>query len=175
MVKIHANTKPSPPIEILNQLVYYDKDQGCLFWKQTKGRMIADEPCLCIGSNGHHIIQINGKQYQVSRIIWFMHYGSDAECTIDHKDTDKLNDHISNLRLATIGQNNCNVAPRSNNKSGIRGLSFDSTRLKWKASVGLHGKVISLGRFKGKILAIKAIKEARSKLQKEFAFREHNI
>lgn len=51
-----------------------------------------------------------------------------------------------------------------NNKSGIRGVSWDSSRSKWAANITFKRKTIHLGRFDNKMDAI----NARNKAEKEY-------
>lgn len=166
--KIHENTKICPSLEILNDLFTYDERLGILIRKKSSANASAGSVVEC---RNHYYgrVTIDYVTYSVHRIIWKMHYGVDAEYTIDHKDGDKTNNHISNLRLATIGQNNCNRNHNNKNTSGVNGLSFDWKRLRWKACICLHGNRIHLGRFKNKEKAIAVLNEAKAKLQKEFA------
>ncbi|ARK33948.1 AP2/ERF family transcription factor [Lactiplantibacillus plantarum] len=50
-----------------------------------------------------------------------------------------------------------------NNKSGIRGVSWDSSRSKWEAKITFKQKTIHLGRFDNKKDAINARKKAEKK------------
>lgn len=66
---------------------------------------------------------------------------------VDHVNTNKLDKRRSNLRLCTPSQNHANK-PRSNkNTSGYKGVSWDSTRQKWKAGITVKQKARNLGRF----------------------------
>lgn len=42
---------------------------------------------------------------------------------IEHKDENKLNCQLSNLRLASSSENHCNITKRKNNTSGVKGIS----------------------------------------------------
>ena len=58
---------------------------------------------------------------------------------IDHKDGDRQNNHIDNLRVVT-NQENC-----FNTKA--KGYSFNKNANKWKAQIRLDGRVFYLGSF----------------------------
>ncbi len=66
-----------------------------------------------------------------------------AHLQTDHINRDRLDNRRSNLRNVTPSVNTWNQGMRSDNTSGVRGVCFDRTRRKWKAT---HGKR-SLGRF----------------------------
>lgn len=66
-----------------------------------------------------------GKRYINHRIIFFLHFGYCPEI-IDHIDGIRTNNRISNLRAATLSQNNCNTKLRKDNSSGHKGVSLRS-------------------------------------------------
>jgi len=96
---------------------------------------------------------------------------------VDHIDMDKLNNHRSNLRLASSSQNHCNVGKRSSNTSGYKGVIFQAG--KWVAQMAYQGKSIYLGRFDTPEAAAHAYNEQALKLHGEFArvnlFGEDNL
>lgn len=67
---------------------------------------------------------------------------------VDHIDGNGINNRRGNLRLATRSQNLANQKIGRANKSGHKGVSWDSERQKWTAKVMQHGKTYNLGRFK---------------------------
>lgn len=66
------------------------------------------------------------------------------------------------------------TTPFNNNTSGVTGISWDSSREKWKAQIWFKNKKYHLGRYENKEDAIKARKEAEEKLHKDF-LREKGI
>ena len=79
----------------------------------------------------------------------------------DHKDGNGLNNRRNNLRICTIAENNQNqVNMKSNNKSGIRNVCWDSSRNKWLVSV----KQKYIGRYDNIDDAHKAAEKARKTL-----------
>jgi hypothetical protein len=101
---------------------------------------------------------IDGKQKHYKLHILIM--GKKDSLEIDHINRDKLDNRKSNLRFVTHKENTFNQSVRVNNKSGIRGISYDSSRKKWIATIGNR----SLGRFKTKDEAI----EARVKAEQDY-------
>lgn len=89
---------------------------------------------------------------------------------IDHKDGNIFNNSESNLRIATISQNNHNSRiSRKNNVSGCKGVYFENFTKKWKAVIMVNKKRIILGRFKEKVLAAIAYDDAAIIHHGEFA------
>lgn len=65
----------------------------------------------------------------------------------DHINRNKLDNRRSNLRVCTPSQNQSNKGVQSNNRSGIRGVSWNSRLSKWVVHVCKQGKVLHLGVF----------------------------
>lgn len=64
---------------------------------------------------------------------------------VDHINGNGLDNQKSNLRLATNSQNICNSRLRSDNTSGYRGVSWNSSHGKWVATAVINGKQRQLG------------------------------
>jgi hypothetical protein len=66
---------------------------------------------------------------------------------IDHRNRDKVDNRIENLRPATSSQNKGNIGLLRTNRSGYRGVSLNSRSGKWHAQIKINGKQTYLGRF----------------------------
>ena len=95
--------------------------------------------------------------------------GEDPSEIIDHKDGDTLNLKWPNLRPATNGTNIQNSKLRSDNKSGVKGVCWDTYHKKWVAHVTVDGKQVKIGRFKTIEEATVAVEAARERMHGEFA------
>jgi hypothetical protein len=81
---------------------------------------------------------------------------------VDHIDHDTLNNTKPNLRVATSSENAQNRNGLcSNNKSGVRGVSYSKTAKKWKSTICVNKKVMHIGYFHDKYEAEKAVIKAR--------------
>ena len=100
--------------------------------------------------NGYILFNFNYNQriYKIyaHHIVWLFAYG-EVPNIIDHKNGDKLNNAISNLRLATPSQNQANTNKQNNNTSGHKGVHWNKRNKKWVAKIGINGKGIYLGCF----------------------------
>ncbi|URX37656.1 hypothetical protein FNPHOIGM_00019 [Dickeya phage DchS19] len=73
--------------------------------------------------------------------VWIEHNGPVPEgFYVDHIDNDPTNDDISNLRLARPHENSWNSKAPSSNKTGLKGLSWDKSRERWRGAVKTLGK-----------------------------------
>ena len=85
---------------------------------------------------------------------------------VDHRDGDGLNNRRNNLRKATTSQNICNQRIRSDNTSGLKGVS--PRYGKWQARITAHGKTRSLGWFPTPESAYAAYCKASLQMHGEF-------
>jgi hypothetical protein len=63
----------------------------------------------------------------------------------DHRDGNGLNNQKYNLRPCTSQQNSMNVRPRVGCSSRFKGVSYHKQNDRWRASLTLNGKMVSLG------------------------------
>lgn len=120
-------------------------------------------------STGYLVVSVGGKSLLAHRLAWFFVHGEWPEGDIDHKDGDKLNNAISNLRLATSAQNSHNSQTPKHNQSGIKGVSYCKAEQKWTAQVAVGRKPVLMKRFKTKEEAAHAVQLARIEAHGEFA------
>lgn len=81
----------------------------------------------------------------------------------DHIDRNHLNNRRSNLRILPKGANAQNVSSHAGSSSKYRGVSWSKSKKRWRASIHVNGKVISLGDFKDEDAAGEAARAARRK------------
>lgn len=98
------------------------------------------------GQRTRWVITINGIELYRHLVVWAWHQG-EWKFGIDHKDRDKSNDRIENLRTATASQNNANTTRYANNTSGIKGVSWHKRQQKWIARIMVKGRAIQIGSF----------------------------
>lgn len=90
-------------------------------------------------STGYHRLQIGAETWMLYRIIWIYHYGEiPVGKTIDHKDHDKTNNIITNLRLATRSEQNKFQRKRSGCSSQYIGVSWRKRNSKYEVTVNTY-------------------------------------
>jgi hypothetical protein len=81
--------------------------------------------------NGRQCFKVtfNKTFWLLHRILWVMRNGEiDASLDIDHIDGNGLNNSVDNLRLVSSAVNQRNKKQRSDNSSGVTGVSFCTTK-----------------------------------------------
>ena len=95
--------------------------------------------------HGYYQCSIGMKKYYHHRVVYWVHYpdwnihDNSHDNVIDHIDGNPSNNHISNLRVATQGENMQN--------STAKGYTYDKINKKWRSNIKVNGKIIHLGRF----------------------------
>lgn len=108
----------------------------------------------------HHDILVQNDGYEVDHV--------------EHGTLDFIDNRKSNLRLVTHSQNVTNQSLRSDNTSGVRGVSYNSRRGKWVAYIKTDGVFNYLGVFIEKEHAISARIYAEKQYHGEYAYNENN-
>lgn len=98
-------------------------------------------------NEGYWRVAIDGETYYCAQIIWLLAFGFLPCLTLDHKDTDKANDALTNLRLATKAQNAANSKLNARNVTGLKGVSLCKTTNRYRADICIAGIRKNLGRY----------------------------
>lgn len=133
--------------EHLRHRLHYDEKTGIFTWKNHKAPGNNGKRAGTRSKHGYIQISVDGVRYPASNLAWLYVYGKMPDCLIDHWDTVRHHDWISNLREATHSQNAKNAVLYRNNKSGFKGVSYYKTTNKWRAEFCLDGKGKHLGYF----------------------------
>lgn len=78
----------------------------------------------------------------------------------DHINGKRLDNRRENLRSVTFAENLRNRSKNSNNKSGYKGVSWNTKSKKWLAYITLNGKTTYLGGFENRLDAARAYERA---------------
>lgn len=150
-------------------LELFEYKEGIIYWKLNTGRV--DKIGKQAGTkklNGYMQVQIKGKIYLQHRIIFLMHYGF-MPTMVDHRDRNRSNNKIENLREATPRQNQANRKIGKNNTTGFLGVSYCKVNKKFVAGMKHNGKHVNFGLFKTAEQASEVYKKESFKRFKEFA------
>ncbi len=131
----------------LKELLFYDPDTGDFTWKKRMSNRAmsgARAGCFC-KYHGYVFIRLDGVLYRGHRLAWLYMHGRWPEPEIDHRDRNRSNNAIGNLREASRAQNLQNVI-KSKGKSGLRGVGSRRNG-RHQARITVDGVEKSLGWF----------------------------
>lgn len=108
-------------------------------------RLKNNTECHTVNSENAVLIFVNKKRYLAHRLAWLYVYGELPDMAIDHINRCRTDNRISNLRLATLSQNQQNRKPNKGSVSGIKGVTWHHLRNKWRVRCTINGKSYHLG------------------------------
>lgn len=144
----------------------YDPVVGKLYWRDGGW---AGKEAGHRTANRYRELNYRGKHYKVHRIIWLIENGKWPSRDLDHIDGNGLNNRISNLREATVIQNQANSKKRIDNSSGHKGVTWDKERGFWYARMRVNGRRVYLGSSTDYDVACSLYKDGMIKFHGEFA------
>lgn len=133
-------------IERLKRLLHYDPDTGVFTYRETRGRCLRGTVSGKRHAGGYWRVSIDRKIYQAHRLAWFYVFEEWPNGDIDHINLDKVDNRISNLRIATPSENQANTSKRTKTLAALKGVTWHKCG-KWQASVKVSGRAIYLGLF----------------------------
>ena len=159
------------PLAGAENVLRYDADTGLLYWTVHIYRI--KKPGDLAGhmnKKGYIEIRYNRTTYQAHRLAWYLHTGEDpGELQVEHIDTNRTNNRITNLRLATAQDNAQNQSKRKDTTSLYKGVSYHKKSNKWQSQIRANGENIYLGYFDTEIEAHAAYCKAAVELHGDFA------
>lgn len=81
-----------------------------------------------LDKDGYLIIKVKGKKIRAHRIVWLLNYGNFPENELDHKNRNRLDNRIENLRESDRIQQNNNKEFIPNKQTGKIGIYIDKTK-----------------------------------------------
>lgn len=169
------------PIEIFKQVegssAYYVSQYGRIVSTNFRNKRRISLLRLRTGTRGYLVCNLSrrGQTHikKIHRLVYhhFVARISSREC-LDHIDGDKLNNSLSNLRIATHQQNMRNAGSRRGSGSEFKGVSFCKMTRRWRAQCVryIDGRRVShVGRYETEEQAARAYDEVAREFYGEFA------
>lgn len=152
----------------LKSILNYDEKTGVFSWKEKiSKKTVIGKSAGGIDFSGYVVIGINGVVYYAHRLVWLYVHGYFPK-QIDHKDGNRQNNSLKNLRECSSTQNIFNAKKAKNNKSGYKGVCWHKSAKCWEAYVCHDNKKKYLGLFPNPEDAAKAYLKAVKKLEPNF-------
>jgi hypothetical protein len=161
--------------ERVRDLLDYDPETGIFTWKNDKFAFGKARCCragdVAGGRNVHGYWQIciDYRVLLAHRLAWLYVTGQWPDGQIDHVNGDKADNRFENLRVANNSENMRNRRRYSNNRSGLKGVSFSKVKNCFRASIQVDNKWKHLGYFNCPTAAHLAYCRAAKALHGEFA------
>lgn len=111
--------------EYLRSVLDYNRETGGFVWLSGRNK---GKSAGCRTNNGYWYVGVGGSYYYAHRLAWLYVHGELPGGQIDHRDGDRLNNGIANLRLANAAENAQNRLAHRNNKSGFLGVTLRKGR-----------------------------------------------
>ena len=131
----------------LKKYVSYDKESG-IFTRlmSTSHNTNIGDVAGSLHENGYLSFGLLAKVAYNHRLAWLYEYGHYPK-KIDHKNHNKLDNRIENLRDVSQQDNTKNSSKRVDNTSGQVGVVWNKNAKKWQGYIQLDGKRVNLGSF----------------------------
>ena len=143
---------------------HYDPNTGLLVWKtRPSNRVNIGDGCGGVDPSGYLICTYKSRRYRVHQIIWLIVHGKWPDNDTDHKNHNRSDNRLTNLREATRQENMQNSTTRTDNTSGVMGVSWTIRDVKWRAYITFNQKRIGLGYHSDWFDAVCARKAAENK------------
>lgn len=160
--------KPIPPA--IRDWINYNPETGEFIWRRSPANNVPQGSVAgFLSADGYYNIRFNKSIYKAHRIAWYLIYNTDPVVEIDHKNEIKNDNRLVNLRLATSSENQYNRSIRSNNTSGIKGVSWHERAGKWQVQIRKDSKVVFTGHYHSLEQAEKIAIAKRLEFHGEFA------
>lgn len=132
----------------LKELLDYNPDTGVFTWKKTvNSRAVILSAAGNQDYNVYIRITIYKKKYAAHRLAFLYMTGEWPKEVVDHINQIKNDNRWTNLREATVSQNNINSKKQKNNKSGYRGVYWYNKNQRWRVQIKYKSKYITLGSY----------------------------
>lgn len=137
--------KPEITVDYVRKVLNYDHETGEFTWsvrasQQTVGSLAGYK------KNGYIYIRLGDRQYFAHVIAWLYVRGEWPTGKLDHEDTNRANNRLSNLRYATKAQNAQNRGKTKRNTSGYKGV-WKTKSGRYQTAIGVDNEKIHLGLF----------------------------
>jgi hypothetical protein len=159
--------RPTP--KLLAEYFSYNPETGVILWKKKSSNSMPGDIAGGLMSKGYRNIYFMRKTLKAHIVAWVLVHGRYPINLLDHRNGNRSDNRLVNIREADKFQNTQNAKRRVDNTSGVKGVFFHGQSQKWTAQITANGKRITVGRFYEKDDAIKARVKTANNLHKEYA------
>lgn len=153
--------KPVITHKLLRQLVRFEADTQKYFWNPRPREMFKTDGSFkswnsawanketfhAVDGRGYCQAVVLYRHYNAHRIIWFYHHGEWPNGEIDHINGIPTDNRLENLRVVSPADNARNKPLRTDNISGVAGVSWLKNNKAWRVRIQHNGRSIEIGSF----------------------------
>lgn len=148
----------------LKELLRYDPETGVFTWRVDRSRTAKEGGIAGYPQKAYWAVCVEQNRYRAHRLAWFYVTGGWPEGDIDHRNGDRRDNRIDNLRPVTRTVNMQNLrSAHADSCSGVLGASPTASG-RWKAEINVNGTKKHLGVFDTAEGAGRAYIDAKRKL-----------
>lgn len=137
---------PAHTLQQVRAFLRLNRATGRIYWRVTRGKAVKGAEAGCPTSNGYLVVRLEGRLYMAHHLAWLLHTGVWPSCSLDHKNGVGTDNRKRNLREASQDLNMQNLrGPRSDNTTGFLGVSLYKPNGRYRASIFVGKRHISLG------------------------------
>lgn len=124
--------RPLPDQQALLAMFRYEPKTGLIYWRHGRRAFTTQT------QNGYMQGRIDGVLFYAHRVIWKMVHGTEPP-QIDHRNGQRSNNKLRNLRAADAKLNGRNRGLRHDCKTGLAGVNYVPRLRRWRAYIqGRH-------------------------------------
>lgn len=136
----------------------YSKERQAAAWN---ARFAGKQAFTAPGDGSGPQAPFLGQTYHANRLAWRYLYGDEPD-EVEAVNGDMSDLRAANLRATTQSQSQRNFTMQKNNRSGVKGVHWDSDRSLWTANIKIGGRSKYLGRFRSLVAAERARQKAEA-------------
>jgi len=158
----------------VSRYLHYDPDTGIFTWKVAVGgrkEIPAGSQAGSVNRVGSTllprvIITLKSKRYYAHKLAFLLSHKKMPTGQVDHINHDTLDNRLINLRIVDNATNCKNKSRSKNNTTGVTGVYYCRSKLKWVAKIGVDNKLNNIGQYETFDEAV----EARRKAEVQYGF-----
>ena len=136
-----------PTAERIRELFDYDAERGHLVARvQRSNRIQVGEDAGGLTPKGYIRVRVDGGRYFEHSLVW-LHVTGEWPPKLDHRSTEKTDNHFENLRPATQSQNSMNRRRRKDNEVGFKGVMKNKRGRPFRAHIWDGGRRVVIGHY----------------------------
>lgn len=155
--------------QVLKESLTYNPDTGLFVRLKGPGSKAGKPKEGARHGRGYRVLGVMYATYLAHRLAWLYMTGEWPTSEVDHIDGDRTNNRWANLRAATTGENRRNTKLRSDNTSGVKGITWEASKNRWRCDLWLDGKKHYVGVSKDLETLRLKVEQRRAELHGEFA------